>query len=85
LQAPMWDVYAIWPRSDAQQQSEITKIAITAPRAVIIMNKGMDDHSALRFSISHQLVHAYILETYDQLRAYTTLPGYSIFRIRDYD
>jgi len=85
LQAPMWDIYAIWPRSDAQQQGEITQIATIAPRAVIIMNKGMDDRSALRFSISHQLVHAYILETYDQLRAYTTLPGYSIFRIRDYD
>ena len=85
LQAPMWDIYAIWPRSDAQQRSEITQIATIAPRAVLIMNKGMDDRSALRFSISHQLLHTYILETYDQLRDYSTLPGYSIFRIRDYD
>jgi hypothetical protein len=83
--APMWDIYAIWPRSDAQQRGEITQIATVAPRAVLIMNKGMDDRSALRFSLSHQLVHTYILETYDQLRDYTTLPGYSIFRIRDYD
>ena len=81
----MWDIYAIWPRTVAQQQGEITQIATVAPRAILIMNRGMDDRSVLRFSSSHQIVHAYIRETYDQLREYTTLPGYSIFRIRDYD
>jgi hypothetical protein len=85
LRAPMWDIYAIWPRPDAQQQSDISQIAAAAPRAIILMNRGMDSRNALRFSITHRLVHAYILETYDQLLTYTTLPGYSIFRIRDYD
>jgi hypothetical protein len=85
LEAPMWDIYAIWPRSDVQQRTEIARIATAAPRAIIVMNKGMDDRSALRFSLSHRLVYTYILETYDQIRNYTTLPGYSIFRIRDYD
>jgi hypothetical protein len=85
LTAPMWDIYAIWPRSDAQQAQDIARIAAAAPRAVIIMNKGMDDRSELRFSLSHQLVYTYLRETYDQLRDYTTLPGYTILRIRDYD
>lgn len=85
LAAPMWDIYAIWPRSDAQQTQDIARIATAAPRAVIIMNKGMDDRSDLRFSLSHRLVYTYLRETYDQLRGYTTLPGYTILRIRDYD
>jgi len=85
LKAPMWDIYAIWPRSDALQLRELQRITATAPRAVIIMNKGMDDRSELRFSLSHRLVYTYLRETYDQLRDYTTLPGYTILRIRDYD
>lgn len=85
LKAPVWDIYAIWPRNDALQQREIQRIAAATPRAVIIMNKGMDDQSALRYSLSHRLVYTYLLETYDQIREYTTLPGYTILRIRDYD
>ncbi|MFM2032780.1 MAG: hypothetical protein RLZZ297_1545 [Chloroflexota bacterium] len=85
LRAPVWDIYAIWPRSEAFQRDEIAQLTAAQPRAVIIMNKGMDDRSALRFSISHELVYTYIRDTYDQIEGYTTLPGYSIFRIRDYD
>ena len=85
LRAPVWDIYAIWPRSAAFQLTEIVQLRAQQPRAVLIMHKGMDDRAALRFSVTHELVYAYIRESYDRLSDYTTLPGYSIFRIRDYD
>jgi len=64
--APMWEIYALFPRNLAFQQSEIERIKAAKPGFALIINLPFDDREDLRFSKTHPLVYKYILDNYER-------------------
>jgi hypothetical protein len=65
--SPMWDIYAIFPRSAGFQQREIQRIKQVNPGFVIVLDHAMDGREDLRFRNTHPLIDRYVKENYESL------------------
>ncbi|PRC93559.1 hypothetical protein [Solimicrobium silvestre] len=63
--SPMWEIYALFPRSQAFEQTEIERIKKTNPRFAIVLDIPLDGHNELRFKNTHPLIHQYIVDNFD--------------------
>ncbi len=65
--SPMWEIYALVPRSDAFQKKEIERIKATKPGFVLVFNWALDGHDKLRFKNTHPLIYQYILDNFEPI------------------
>jgi hypothetical protein len=60
--SPMWEIYALFPRSSDFQKLEIERIKKSEPAFAIVFDFPLDDRDDLRFKNTHKLINAYIVE-----------------------
>ncbi|RRV08497.1 hypothetical protein EGJ27_10670 [Pseudomonas sp. v388] len=77
--APLWEIYALSPRPEEFQRTEIQRIKKADPGFALIMNVAMDGREELRFSNSHQLVNEYI-RTHFETVPDSPNPAYEIYK-----
>lgn len=82
--SPIWEIYAIDPRSKTRQLEEIKQIKQANPGFALIIDLPLDGREALRFKNTHPLVNQYILDNFDRLPN-SPNPAYSIFKPKALD
>jgi len=65
--SPMWEIYALYPRSPAFELKEIARIETMSPRFAVVMELPYEGHDDLRFRNTHPLLLRYIREHFDRL------------------
>lgn len=80
--APVWEIYALSPRSDDFQRQEIERIRDANPGFVFVFDMAMDGREALRFSNSHKLINEYIIQNFIQTNS-SSDPAYKIYKARN--
>ncbi|ARD11060.1 MULTISPECIES: membrane protein [Pseudomonas syringae group] len=80
--APLWEIYALSPRSEAFQRAEIQRIKKADPGFALVFNMAMDGREELRFSNSHRWIEEYI---HTHFEAVTDSPNsaYQIYKAPD--
>lgn len=61
---PIWEIYALWPRSVAFEAQEVERLQAAAPRLVLMSNHALDRRPELRYSSTHPVIHAWITRHY---------------------
>ena len=79
--SPMWEIYALFSRSETFEHREIERIKAANPGFVLVFNLPLDGREDLRFKNTHPLTHRYILENFDPLEV-SQNPAYQIFKAR---
>lgn len=69
--SPMWEIYAIWPRSTAFQLAEIERIKKAKPGFSIIIDYSLDGREDLHFRNTHPVIYKYIRDNFKHIN---TLP-----------
>lgn len=75
--SPMWEIYALFPRTKRFEKQEISRIKTANPRFVFVMDFALDGNNKLRFKNTHPLTHQYILANFALLPSISN----SIFQI----
>ena len=75
----MWEIYAIFPRSEGFQRMEIERIKAANPGFVLIFDFPLDGRDELRFRNTHPLIHQYILDNFELLPD-SPNPAYQIYK-----
>ncbi|OWT74972.1 MULTISPECIES: hypothetical protein [unclassified Achromobacter] len=79
--APMWEIYALFPRSKAFEKSEIERIEASKPGFALIFDLPLDGRDDLRFKNTHPLINQYIQNHYHLLPK-SGDPPYQIYTAR---
>lgn len=79
--SPMWEIYALFPRSDAFERKEIERIKASKPGFAFVFDFPLDGREELRFRNTHPLIHQYILDNFDQVPS-TPNSAYQIYKAR---
>jgi hypothetical protein len=79
--SPMWEIYALFPRSQAFEQAEIQRIKMAKPKFAFVLDVPLDGRDELRFRNTHPLIHQYILDNFDPLPN-SPSPVYQIYRAK---
>ena len=79
--SPMWEIYALFPRSEGFQQLEIERIKAANPGLILIFDLALDGRDELRFRNTHPLIHQYILNNFELLPD-SSNPAYQIYTIK---
>ena len=76
--SPMWEIYALFPRSRSFEEAEIARIEASRPAFALIQDIVLDGRDELRFRNTHPLIYRYIRENYEQV--VSPVPVYEIYR-----
>jgi hypothetical protein len=79
--SPMWEIYALFPRSEGFQQLEIERIKMSSPGFILIFDFPLDGREELRFRNTHPLIHQYILNNF-KLLPDSPNPAYQIYNAK---
>ena len=79
--SPMREIYALPPRREDFERTEIERIKAASPAIAIVLNLPLDGREELRFPNTHPLTYKYIAENFERLPA-SPLPGYEIYRAK---
>ena len=79
--SPMWEIYALFPRSESFQQLEVERIKAANPGFILILDFPLDGREELRFRNTHALIHQYISDNFELLPDSPT-PAYQIYAIK---
>ncbi len=80
--SPMWEIYALFSRSEPFENQEIERIKASKPGFVFVFDLPLDGREELRFKNTHPLTHRFILENFDPLKV-SQNPAYQIYKARD--
>lgn len=80
--SPIWEIYALFPRSAEYQRQQIQELKAANPGFVVINNLALDGRADLRFSNTHALVYQYIRENFERIEG-SPNPDYMLFRAKD--
>jgi hypothetical protein len=80
--SPMWEIYALFPRSEAFQQAEIWRMKQEKPGFIIIVDIALDGRDELRFKNTHSLEYQYILNNFEKLTE-SPSPDYQVFKAKE--
>lgn len=80
--SPTWEIFALFPRSDAFQQQEIENIRKANPGFVLIWDHALDENEDLRFRFTHPLVDQFFRDRFDRLPDASLPLGYQIYKSR---
>jgi hypothetical protein len=64
--SPMWEIYPLWPRSQAFEQVEIERLKKAKPGFALIFDFPLDGRDELRYRNTHPLIHQYILDNFER-------------------
>jgi hypothetical protein len=78
--SPMWENYALFPRSETFQQAEIERIKAANPGFVVVLDFAIDGRDDLRFRITHPIIEQYIRENFVPVYGYDQNPEYQTYR-----
>jgi hypothetical protein len=62
LKSPVWEIYALFPRSESFQRAEIERIEAANVRVAVIQDFPLDGRNDLRYPNTHPLIYAYLNE-----------------------
>jgi hypothetical protein len=79
--SPMWEIYALFPRSQAFEQAEIERLKIAKPGFSFVLDLPLDGRDELRFRNTHPLIHQYILDNFELL-SNSPNPAYQIYKTK---
>jgi hypothetical protein len=79
--APMWSIYALWPRSVEFQREEISRIQASAPAFAFVLDFALDGRDDLRFKNTYPLIYKYITDHFEKLPD-SPSPAYEIYKAR---
>ena len=77
--APTWEIYALFPRSPAFEQAEITRLHAADPGFVLVFDFPLDGRDDLRFRNTHPLLNQYIITHFERVPA-SDMPFYQIYK-----
>ncbi len=80
--SPMWEIYALFPRSESFEMGEVERIKFMNPAFAVIFNLPLDGREDLRFCNTHPLIDRYIMENFDPVTGVTNNSAYQIYRGR---
>lgn len=80
--SPMWEIYALFPRSKTFEEREIERIRLAKPGFVFIFDFPLDGRDELRFKNTHPLTHQYILDDFEPIPHSSNL-RYKIYKAKD--
>ena len=79
--SPIWEIYALFSRSEAFENQEIDRIKASNPGFVFVFDLPLDGREELRFKNTHPLTHQFILDNFDPIEI-SQNPTYQIFKAR---
>ncbi len=79
--SPMWEIYALFSRSEVFENREIERIKSSDPGFVFVFNLPLDGREELRFKNTHPLTHQFILDNFDPVTV-SRNPAYQIYKAR---
>jgi hypothetical protein len=77
--SPMWEIYALRPRSTEFQLREIERIKLANPGFVLVTDFPLDGRDELRFRNTHPEIYRYIEEEFQRVDGETNEPDYLLF------
>lgn len=80
--SPMWEIYALFPHTEAFENKEIERIKASKPGFAFIFDLPLDGRDELRFKNTHPLIHQYILNNFEPVPSPHN-PAYQIYKARD--
>lgn len=80
--SPMWEIYALFPRSRRFQEAEIARIQEAEPGFVIVLDIALNGRDDLRFKHSHTLIYQYIVDHFTPISS-PQLSGAELFHAKD--
>lgn len=79
--SPMWEIYALFPRTEAFQRKEIERIKEFNSGFAIVIDLPLDGRDELRFKNTHPLIHNYIVNNFE-LVPVSPQPAYQIYKAK---
>lgn len=79
--SPMWEIYALFPRSETFENKEIERIKTSKLGFAFVFDLPLDGREELRFRNTHPLIHQYILDNFDPVPN-SPNPAYQIYKAR---
>ena len=80
--SPTWEIFALFPRSEAFQLEEIERIKKANPGFVLVWDYALDGSEDLRFRNTHPLVDRFFQSHFDRLPDAGPNFGYQIYKSR---
>ncbi len=80
--SPMWEIYALFPRTEAFEKKEIERIKASDPGFAFIFDLPLDGRDELRFKNTHPLIYQFILNNFE-LVPNSHNPAYQIYKTRN--
>ena len=66
--SPIWEIYALFPRTKSFQDKEINDIKLREPNFIIVNNYALDGRNELKYENTHSLIYSFILENYNLIQ-----------------
>jgi hypothetical protein len=79
LRAPVYDLYCVYPASDAEQERMLRSIEAAPIRLAVIEDRALDGREELRFSRTHPRVWSHLQSAFEPLAASDAPSGCHIF------
>ena len=80
--SPMWEIYALFPRTKIFESREIERIKASKPGFAFILDLPLDGREELRFKNTHPIIYQYILDRFDFVPNQQN-PAYQIYKAKD--
>jgi hypothetical protein len=65
--SPVWEIYALFPRTPVFELKEVERIKEAKPRFVFVLDVPLDGREELRFKNTHPIIYQYILDNFELL------------------
>ncbi len=78
--APIWEIYALFPRNPKFEQAEIVRIKEARVNHILIIDRPLDGREDLRFKNTHPVTHQYIINNYTLSKNNKLGSDYKIYR-----
>ncbi len=78
--SPMWEIYALFPRSNAFQQAEIERIKTANPGFVVVLDFTVGGDEGTRFSFTHPIIANYIKDNFVPVSGFSYNPRFQTYR-----
>jgi hypothetical protein len=77
--SPLWEIYPLFPRSEAFQREEIERLEADPPGFALIVDVPLDGREDLLFSRTHALVDRYLRDHLTPVKPLQRFPHYRIY------
>lgn len=75
--SPIWEIYALSPRTQQFEKSEIERIKVSNPSFILVIDKAVDGRDDLRFQNTHPLTYQFIVNNYQRISG--EFPNYQVY------